>query len=261
MLERFLTSTIFNIDQEWTVQMKKKFFKAGDITFSERDPKADVVLRIEEMTQDALKIRGHIHGVSGEAVVPVFGKQNLTNLLAAAGIASLSGVAPDRIWLHFAECRTTWGRNQFLPLRNGSKLLFDAYNANPDSMTALLDNLELMKNQSLMGVFGQMRELGKFSSEAHRQLGEKVGNGRFEKVFFVGEDRDFFLEGVEKSGAKFGVIAEQDWSPSLQSKFEEVLQPRHLVAMKASRGTRLERFLPATLLDPIYLKKPKISDT
>lgn len=247
---------IFNLDQEWTLQMRKQFSKSGDLSFSEKDPKADVFLQITEMNESSLKVRGHIHGVSGEALVPIFGKQNLTNLLAAAGIASLCGVGPERIWRNFALCKTTWGRNQFLPLKNGGRVLFDAYNANPDSMTALLENLELMKGSSLLGIFGQMRELGEFSREAHRQLGESAGRGRFESIFFIGDDKDSFLEGFQSSGSKAFVAVEKDWSPQIQSLFESHLRPSHLVTMKASRGTRLERFLPAHLLDPQYLKKP-----
>lgn len=246
---------IFNLDQSHTLQMKKEFFRSNDMTFSENDSQADIYCRIELLTEDSLRVKGKIGEVFGEARIPVFGKQNLTNLMAASAIALACGMNGAEIWKALPLCKTAWGRNQFWKLKNDSQLLFDAYNANPDSMKALLENLSLMKEKRLLGVFGQMRELGDISEIAHQEIGEIVGTLPFEKIYFIGEDHEAFIRGVKKSHPQKLVVSAPDFDEKIHQNFMESLLPDHLVVMKASRGTRLERFLSEDLIDPKLFKK------
>lgn len=239
---------IFNLDNAQTFRMYEKAIKGRDeksvITFSETKT-ADVQLEITEVTLSSLTIEGEISGVQCQAKVDVFGVQNLTNLMAAAAIGLASGMTADQVWAGLPRCRTIWGRNQVLESTVGAKVIFDAYNANPDSMKALIENMKRVKVAGKkIGVFGQMREMGELSASLHHELGQWVGAADFAEVFFIGADCEAFKRGVQESSYRGNLNVEVDFTDGIGTQLRESLAAGDLICLKASRGTKLERFVP-----------------
>lgn len=240
---------IFNLDNPFTRKMYEQSIRnqpnRPKLTFSERE-KADVQFAISEANFDGLKVKGTIRGNTGEIFIPVFGKHNITNLLAASALALTAGLSPEQVWVGLRNCKSHWGRNQKVKLKSGALALFDAYNANPDSMEALLENIEGLKAKGKkIGVFGQMRELGPQSKHFHKLIGTKAGNVDFSKIFFYGEDHESFLEGLNQAGFRGEMHVQADFSDDLAQKLKKSIQPDDFVVFKASRGPRLERMLLA----------------
>ncbi len=221
------------------------------MTFSSEDPRADVHFMISSMSMSALTIKGTIRGREGTASVEVFGSQNLTNLMAAAALALAAGLTPEQIWNGLPQCKTNWGRNQLVHLKSGAQMIFDAYNANPDSMKALIDNMKLLTvSGRKIGVFGQMREMGAASAALHEELGTWVGQAGFDKVYFTGDDFEAFKKGLSQTGYKNPVLIEKDYKDSSGQDLAQFLKAGDIAVVKASRGTKLERFVfPCELLD------------
>jgi UDP-N-acetylmuramoyl-tripeptide--D-alanyl-D-alanine ligase len=69
-------------------------------------------------------------------------------------------------------------------------LVVDAYNANPTSMKAAIDNFKLMEVSPKMAIIGQMGELGDVSDEEHRKVVEMLTEAHFDQVWLVGENYD-----------------------------------------------------------------------
>ncbi len=167
------STQVFNLDTDQTHLM---FMRARErnpggkfITFSSLNPEADVFLKIINLSMSDLQVEGTIKNIKGQVRVTVFGSQNLTNLMAAAAVALGAGLNPDEVWKGLEKCRTNWGRNQLVHLKSGAQLIFDAYNANPDSMKALIDNIKLLKNPGKkIGVFGELLEMGEFAGDLHK---------------------------------------------------------------------------------------------
>lgn len=237
---------IFNLDNEFTRQMwereKHRNPSRPRITFSENES-ADVQLKLKEINFEGLRLEGIIRGVSGEVFVPVFGKQNITNLLSAACLALAAELTPEQIWEGLKNCRSHWGRNQKVNLASGALALFDAYNANPDSMEALLENVKDIQAPRKIGVFAQMRELGNMSEHFHEVIGEKAGQSGFAKIFFYGDDFEAFQKGILKSGFQGEAYTQKDFTEDLANKLSSDLKPKDFVVFKASRGPKLERML------------------
>lgn len=238
---------IFNLDNPWTKKMYETYKEAHCITFSETDTSADVFLQIQQMSFADIKIAGHIRGTPVTATVPVFGKQNLTNLMVASACALAVGLTAQQIEMGLPHCHTTWGRNQVVHLECGATVLFDAYNANPDSMRALLSNIPLIPKQGRrIGLFGEMLEMGPQSPELHKELGQLVAQADLDKVFFVGNQHAAFAEGLKS--AKFS--KEYYSSPQNEAafclQFAEQLQKGDVVLVKGSRGMKLEKFVLAS---------------
>lgn len=246
---------VYNLDDKFTVQMwqrgQKRFKSSRFMTYSNLDPKADVFLDFQSMSLNEIVIKGRISGEEGQVRVAVFGKQNMVNLAAAAALSLAAGMEPQDIWKGLENCKTNWGRNQLLKLKSGAQMIFDGYNANPDSMKALIENLKnVAVSGRKIGVFGEMLELGEFSSGFHEELAESVGRTGFESVYFIGPDAEAFKKGLLKVGYKNKMMVEKEFKSEIAEKLAQEIKSGDLIVVKGSRGMKLERFVtPCEPLD------------
>lgn len=246
---------VYNLDNAHTRAMfdkvRERIPRQQLLTFSAEDPKADVHLKISSMNMNQIMVQGRLAGKEGSATIQVFGSQNLTNLMAASALALASGLTAEQVWKGLSFCKTNWGRNQLVHLKSGAEMIFDAYNANPDSMKALIDNMKLLSVPGRkVGVFGQMKELGTLSSTAHEELGMWVGRAGFDRVYFIGDDFKAFAEGLKKAEFQSTALIEKDFTGAMGLDLAHFLKAGDIAVVKASRGTRLERFVtPCEPLD------------
>lgn len=241
---------IFNLDNKYTLAMIERFRekhpRAIIYTFSSIDSSADIYFKLKNYTIDHLEIEGKVGDCNGRALVPVFGRHNLTNLMAASAFALAAGLDSKSIWLGLPRCKSTWGRNEIHTLKNGARIIFDAYNANPDSQGALIDNIKNLDlaNGRIIGIFGDMRELGEQSCLLHEELGETVASAPFTYVWFIGPHSEFFEKGFfKKHNKQCGLFTSQSIDENVLTKIKDMLKPEDLIVIKASRGMRLEKVL------------------
>ena len=117
----------------------------------------------------------------------LIGSYNLDNALAAACIGTYFEVPANDISAALEAYTPSNNRSQ-LTITQDNKLVVDAYNANPTSMKAALDNFRLIKSEHKMCILGQMGELGEVSDEEHQKVIDLIGEGGFEQVWLVGEN-------------------------------------------------------------------------
>lgn len=252
---------IYNLDNPLTFEMYQRSVQEYPESrriwsFSEKNKSADVFLQIEKLSMSSMHVQGTLAGVSGKAEIPVFGSQNLTNVMVAANMALAVGMTAEQVWKALPECKTNWGRNQLVHTKKGAEILFDGYNANPDSMRALLDNVPLLKTQGKkVGVFGQMLELGEYSEGLHRELGAMAGSKNFDCIWFYGADSAAFRAGAESAGFSKKLIVSNSYEDSLASEVAHVLDHGDIALVKGSRGMKLERFVLACDPTDFSLKK------
>jgi UDP-N-acetylmuramoyl-tripeptide--D-alanyl-D-alanine ligase len=247
------TIKIFNLDNEWTVKMHAALQGSSSavITFSEKLATADVQFQISKLEFKALTIKARIRDLERTIEVPVFGRQNLINLMAASACALAAGMTAQEILAALPKCRTVWGRNQIIDTKRGGQILFDGYNANPDSMRALLENIPLLPPElHKIGVFGQMLELGEASVELHKELGCKVAEAGFNEVWFSGKDHEAFKVGFNSVKSQGHLFADEKYSEQRASEVAALLKQGSIAVVKGSRGNKLERFVIAC--DPVH---------
>ena len=238
---------IYNLDNVFTKKMfdADATLKAKHVCFSSHfQTKADVCLELQKATMEGLFVSGQIGGCAGEALVPLFGEHNLTNIMAAAAGAFAMGVPAEKIWSGLSKVPTAWGRNQLLKTEAGARILFDGYNANPESMRALISNVKSLGTPVRVGVFGQMKELGASSAAAHEELGRWVSELNLQVVWFLGIDVEHFKNGFSgKSLSLQEGFFSKDYQQDIASKIAAMLTSEDLVVVKGSRGMELERFV------------------
>ena len=149
---------------------------------------------------DGLSVKGKLHacapflafewkyeGVSHDVNTHLIGAYNVKNALAAIAIGCRFEVPAEAI------CEAL---NGYIPSNNRSQLtetsdnhlIVDAYNANPTSMMAALENFRLMEVEHKVAVLGDMKELGEGSVDEHRKIVAFLGECGFEKVILVGAE-------------------------------------------------------------------------
>lgn len=115
------------------------------------------------------------------------GAYNLPNLLAAACVGAFFGVDESLIDAALAQYTPGNSRSQLTDTGH-NRLVVDAYNANPTSMKAALDNFRLMKADKKMAILGDMGELGEASAEEHRRIVEQLEGIGADEVWLVGRE-------------------------------------------------------------------------
>lgn len=240
---------IYNLDNPWTAAMEKRaaeYPQAKAVLRYSRDPakKADVSLRLAGQDASGVRVRGEIRGVSGEATLPVIGAHHADNAMAAAAIALAAGVTPEQIWKAFPNCRSAWGRMQLLKNPKGVSILFDGYNASPDSFRALLDTVPVFAGAPrIAAVFGEMKELGPAADEEHRELGRRAGASALASIWFYGPSAKAFREGAESAGFRGQLLATADFDEAIADAIVAKLGAGDLALVKGSRGMATERFV------------------
>ena len=121
-----------------------------------------------------------------EVQTHLIGAYNLTNALAAAAVGTYFDVPTDDICEAIAAYTPTNQRSQLVSTPRNT-LVLDAYNANPTSMHAAIDNFALLPSPDKLCILGDMKELGEASLEEHRQLCERLATMGI-AAWLVGEE-------------------------------------------------------------------------
>lgn len=129
------------------------------------------------------KAQGEWHVVQTSLI----GAYNIDNALAAITVGLHFGVSQDNASCAIAAYKPQNNRSQ-LTLTERNSLVVDAYNANPTSMMAALENFSMMKAQDKMLILGDMRELGQASDQEHSRIVEALKEFGFENVWLVGSE-------------------------------------------------------------------------
>ena len=116
----------------------------------------------------------------------LIGSYNIHNLMAAVAVGMQFGVPFSLINEALANYQPTNNRSEFRDTGR-NRLIIDAYNANPTSMAAALDNFSQIRAEGKMMILGDMRELGADSAQEHQRIVDKVRESGAE-VWLVGEN-------------------------------------------------------------------------
>lgn len=184
-----------------------------------------------------LKFRFRMKGGEWQEVqTHLIGAYNLTNALAAICVGRHFEVTATQAAHAIATYQPTNNRSEMVKTEN-NQLIVDAYNANPTSMKAALDNFALIPAQHKMLILGEMRELGQASAMEHQKVAEQALSLGAEEVWLVGEEFQPFAEGAR-------------WFPDVDAvkvALEGGNRPiGRLILVKGSNGTKLYQ-LPALL--------------
>lgn len=117
----------------------------------------------------------------------LIGAYNMSNMLAAIAIGLHFGVPARDAAEALAAYKPSNNRSQ-LTVTDHNRLIVDAYNANPSSMAAAIENFRLTVAEHKMAILGDMRELGEASAAEHQRVVDTLKNDGFTEIWLVGEE-------------------------------------------------------------------------
>ena len=115
------------------------------------------------------------------------GIYNFENALAAVCIGTYFDVAAENINKALSEYTPVNNRSQLITT-NRNKVLMDAYNANPDSMNAALQNFDAIDFPKKILILGGMKELGNDSNKEHESLLKQIAETNIDSCYLVGNE-------------------------------------------------------------------------
>jgi len=130
-----------------------------------------------------LKIRAHN---GAEVQTKLIGGYNFENVMAALCLGKYFGVDPDRANEAIASYRPDSMRSQMIQ-KGSNRIILDAYNANPSSMRAAVENLAAMKADNKVLILGDMYELEGEAEKEHRAIGQIISQKKFNNVYLCGK--------------------------------------------------------------------------
>jgi UDP-N-acetylmuramoyl-tripeptide--D-alanyl-D-alanine ligase len=115
------------------------------------------------------------------------GEYNLPNILAAVAVGKYFNVADEKIKSALENYTPTNSRSQLIE-KDSNKIILDAYNANPTSMKAAIENFAKMEGSEKILLLGGMMELGDESLNEHQSIISVIDNYKWKAVALVGGD-------------------------------------------------------------------------
>ncbi len=172
-----------NDQQNWQPALNDKQV----ISFSaNNDIAADYFASAISLTQAGTTFQLHTPKGECEVVLPLPGRHNIANALAASALAQAVGAPLEAIRQGLANLHSVPGRLFPVKLSDHVLLLDDTYNANVGSMTAAANVLGEMPGYRIM-VVGDMGELGEETESCHRAVGRAVQHAGIDKLLSVGQ--------------------------------------------------------------------------
>lgn len=180
-------------------------------------------------------------GTSADLEVPLEGRHNASNALAAAALAHATGARFEEIARGWRECfRPAFGRTEFRELAPGISALCDFYNANPASMRAAFALAGSRKPKRLFLVLGDMLELGTNEESLHRALKADLEALRPEGIALLGPRMRWLAEACSGSPALREKVHHCADAAAAAAWIWPQLRSGDLLVLKGSRGMRLE---------------------
>lgn len=160
------------------------------------------------------------------------GAYNLSNVLAAVCIGRHFNVADNKIKTAIENYIPANSRSQLIQ-QESNTIILDAYNANPGSMKAAIENFAAMRGNKKILLLGAMMELGAESEKEHAAVISLIDKYKWTEVVLVGEN----FNNLNHKYIKYDTALQaKDW---LHSKHFENAQ----ILIKGSRSMQMEKVL------------------
>lgn len=232
-------TAVVNIDDEFSNIWITKLGDKRLVTVSLNDETADIhahsiVLHNNEPSRFTLVTP------DDQAVInlPLPGKHNVRNALAAAAMAYASGCKIQHIVDGLANVKQVSGRMVLRQGKLGANVYDDSYNANPSSVKAAIDTLGTFPGKRVL-ILGEMAELGEDAPQYHREIGRYAKASGVDGLFTVGPLTAFAVEEFGENAKCF------DNQEGLVDEVTSLLTEDVTCVVKGSRSAKMENIVNA----------------
>ena len=171
--------------------------------------------------------------------VPVGGEHFILNSLCAIAVGNALKIPLDKIINGIANFELSKKRMEMNTSKEGAIVINDTYNANYDSMKAAIKYLKEIKNRRKIAILGDMLELGDYSKELHKKVGEEIDNN-IDILITVGKEAENIA-----NNAKAKEIFMFKTNDEAILKLKEIILKNDAILVKASNGMHFNEIVNA----------------
>ena len=222
------------IAEEFPYQVK--YYGTSDISSIKAE---NIKLLGEQGISYNLNIGGETHPVE----IPIPGKHNVYNSLAAAAVGSLMGIELDKIANALRSYRSGKMRLNIFSTDSNIKVIDDVYNASPDSMKAAIEILKDLGEGRKIAILGDMLELGDYSQKGHAEVGEAVAHKGIDILITVGQESKFIGTGASSCGMDNQNIIHLESNKDVIEYLDTLIEQGDKILVKGSRGMKMEEIV------------------
>lgn len=208
-------------------------------TFGKRVDSGVRFVSSELLEDDTLRLSYIVGGEDLELVIPLIPVHLAGNFAAAFAVVKALKLDPELAAGAISSFIPAAGRGRLLHVKKGGKeyrIICDYYNANPQSMNAALEYLNLFDNDNKVAVLGDMGGLGKFGHELHIAIVPCIKDSGVKKLFLVGERMKHLKNEFSK---EIQVFCYED-AKSLCAEIDKYIVGGELILIKGSRSMGME---------------------
>lgn len=178
--------------------------------------------------------------------IRIVGEHFVLNSLCAICVGSIFEIPMNKIISGVVDFELTKNRME-IKKKNNITIINDCYNANYDSMKAVLDFLGTNKNNRKIAVLGDMLELGEFSVELHKKVGIEVSKNKIDILITVGESSKNISTSAKVCGMDENNIFEFSNNKEAINKIKHIMEENDIILIKASNGMRFKEIVDEIL--------------
>ena len=182
------------------------------------------------------------------------GRQHMYSALSAVGVAISEKINLVRAAQSLQSFLPPLGRMKIIAGIKNSLIIDDTYNSSPEAAKVALETLFEIKSEGRrIAVLGDMLELGKFTAEAHKDIGVKATSA--DLIFTVGIRSRAIAEGALSSGFDESRIFQYENYESVGKDIEKMILPKDIILIKGSQGMRMEKIVEEIMAEPLLKER------
>ena len=200
--------------------------------------KSDIQAKEIQLHEDGSEYTISLNNKEEKMKVPVGGEHFVLNSLCAIAVGELLNIENEDIKRGIETFSLTRNRMEIIELKNGIKLINDAYNSSVESVKASLAYMNHMKANRRIAVLGDILETGEFAEQLHKEIGKIVCENQVDILICSGESAKYIVESAKDNGFDEKHIYYFENKAEITDVLKQMMQAEDVILFKASNGMR-----------------------
>lgn len=233
---------VLNADDELVIKMRSKHAGRA-VTFGIEHPADVSASQIDTSNLGVISFQLRTPLGNAPAVLPMSGRHNLMNALAAAAVGTCFEITPAQIAGALKDAKPPAMRGSTLSFAAGFRVVDDSYNSNPRSLLSMVRTIVEGGSECKRRIViaGEMLELGPEAAQLHREVGYKIASSGVDVIWGVRGLAEELVAGAKEAGLEQARFF-NDSEAAAEAILSE-LKAGDLVLIKGSRGVATDKIV------------------
>ena len=200
--------------------------------------KSDIQAKEIQLYENGSEYHIQLNNKEEKIKVPVGGEHFVLNSLCAIAVGELLDIENDDIKRGIETFSLTKNRMEIIELKNGIKIINDAYNSSVESVKASLSYMNHMKANRRIAVLGDILETGEFAKQLHEEIGKTVCENQVDILICSGQNAEYIAESARENGFDEKNIYYFEKKDEIINLLKQIIQAEDVILFKASNGMR-----------------------